>query len=77
MSHSEIPGSTLTFSSPEHFVACHVLHRRFEPSHPSNGVPKMLIYIWLINMIADDIVKDVSSYFQPFTAKNKVLESGT
>jgi hypothetical protein len=38
-SHSEISGSKPTFGSPEHFVACHVLHRRFKPSHPSNSVP--------------------------------------
>jgi hypothetical protein len=36
--HSEISGSMLTFNSPEHIVACHVLHRRSEPSHPSNSV---------------------------------------
>ena len=40
MSHSEIPGSKPTFSSPGHFVACHVLHRRFEPSHPPSSVQK-------------------------------------
>ena len=27
-SHSEIPGSKLTFSSPGHIAACHVLHQR-------------------------------------------------
>ena len=37
-SHSEIPGSMLTFSSPGLIAACHVLHRRFEPSHPSNSI---------------------------------------
>ena len=42
-SHSEISGSTLTFSSPEHIVACHVLHRRFEPSHPSSSVLRRVI----------------------------------
>src|SRR3989344_6422608 len=36
-SHSDISGSTLTFNSPEHIVACHVLHQRFEPSHPSSS----------------------------------------
>ena len=40
-SHSEILGSTFTCNSPKHFVACHVLHRRFEPSHPSSSVPKI------------------------------------
>jgi hypothetical protein len=36
--HSEISGSMSTFNSPEHIVACHVLHRHLEPSHPSNSV---------------------------------------
>ena len=48
-SHSEISGSKSTFDSPEHIVACHVLHRRFEPSHPSSSV--VLISIWFITMI--------------------------
>ena len=37
-SHSEISGSKATFASPEHIVACHVLHQRFEPSHPSSSI---------------------------------------
>src|SRR3989344_4596056 len=49
-SHSDIPGSKPTFSSPGHIVACHVLRRRFEPSHPSSSLPNCvcLIYIWFI-----------------------------
>ena len=32
--HSDIPGSTLTYSSPRHFVVCHVLLRLLVPRHP-------------------------------------------
>ena len=46
--HSEISGSKLTFNSPEHIVACHVLHRRPEPSHPSNSVQRTIY--WLLKM---------------------------
>ena len=37
-SHSDILGSTYTCYSPRHFVACHVLHRRLEPSPPPTSV---------------------------------------
>ena len=51
-SHSEILGSKPTFSSPRHIVACHVLHQRFEPSHPSSSLPYVCNwisnYIWFI-----------------------------
>ena len=51
-SHSEISGSKSTCDSPEHFVACHVLLQRFEPSHPSNSFLRcVLTYIWFINMM--------------------------
>lgn len=52
-SHSDIPGSKSTCDSPGHIVACHVLHRRLEPSPPpSSVVPKMCILSLhgLINM---------------------------
>ena len=32
--HSEIYGSLLTYSSPQHFVVSHVLHRLLVPRHP-------------------------------------------
>ena len=32
--HSDISGSQLTYSSPKHFVVCHVLHRLLVPRHP-------------------------------------------
>ena len=32
--HSEIPGSTLTYSSPRHIGVCPVLHRLLAPRHP-------------------------------------------
>ena len=32
--HSDIPGSKLTYSSPRHFVVCHVLHQLLVPSDP-------------------------------------------
>ena len=32
--HSDISGSKLTYSSPKHFVVCHVLHHLLMPRHP-------------------------------------------
>ncbi|CDN41086.1 hypothetical protein BN871_AB_00840 [Paenibacillus sp. P22] len=32
--HSEIPGSTLAYSSPRPIVVRHVLHRLLAPRHP-------------------------------------------
>lgn len=32
--HSDISGSTLTYSSPKHFGVCPVLHRLLVPRHP-------------------------------------------
>ena len=39
--HSEIPGSKLTYSSPRHFVVCHVLLHLLMPRHP----PYALIHL--------------------------------
>jgi hypothetical protein len=55
-SHSEILGSMPTCGSPRHIVACHVLLRRSEPSHPPDS-SRFGLYLYpmhgLINMIYD------------------------
>ena len=43
--HSDISGSTSTFDSPEHFVACHVLHQHLEPSHPPSSMRVVNLYM--------------------------------
>ena len=69
--HSDISGSKPTCDSPEHFVACHVLLRRFEPSHPSSSVPKMCSScIRFINMMCYRDSENRSINFNRITAKN-------
>ena len=43
--HSDIFGSTLTYSSPKHFGVCSVLHRLLVPRHP----PCALHYLIVMN----------------------------
>ena len=43
--HSDISGSTSTFDSPEHFVACHVLLQQLEPSHSPSSMRVVNLYM--------------------------------
>ena len=46
--HSDIPGSMLTYSSPRHFVVCHVLLRLLVPRHPPCALINLTFfsYFW-------------------------------
>jgi hypothetical protein len=41
--HSDIPGSTLAYSSPRHIVVRHVLHRLLAPRHPPYALSNLSI----------------------------------
>ena len=49
LSHSEIPGSQLTSSSPKLIAGSHVLHRLSVPRHPPQALSSLIIltYIFL------------------------------
>ena len=45
--HSDISGSKLTYSSPKHFVVCHVLHQLLVPRHSPCALSNLItIYIF-------------------------------
>ena len=64
-SYSEIPGSKYTFYSPGHNVACHVLHRRLEPSHPPNSIRCILISVCMASLKMNMKFKVQYSFFNP------------
>ena len=58
--HSDISGSKLTYSSPKHFVVCHVLLQLLVPRHPPCALTNLIticFLIWLryFNVIYRDI----------------------
>ena len=58
--HSDISGSKLTYSSPKHFVVCHVLLQLLVPRHPPYALTNLIticFLIWLryFNVICRDI----------------------
>ena len=63
--HSDISGSKLTYSSPKHFVVCHVLHQLLVPRHPPYALTNLIticFLIWLryFNVICRDILSNIS-----------------
>ena len=43
--HSDIHGSSLTYSSPRHFVVCHVLLRLLVPRHPPCALTNLTLFL--------------------------------
>ena len=46
--HSDISGSKLTYSSPKHFVVCHVLLQLLVPRHPPCALTNLITICFLI-----------------------------
>ena len=44
--HSDIHGSSLTYSSPRHFVVCHVLLRLLVPRHPPCALINLTLFLF-------------------------------
>ena len=44
--HSEIPGSSLTYSYPRHIVVCHVLLRLLVPRHPPCALINLTLFLF-------------------------------
>ena len=47
--HSEISGSSLTYSSPKHIGVCSVLHRLLVPRHPPCALHYLIVmkFVWV------------------------------
>ena len=47
--HSDISGSKLTYSSPKHFVVCHVLHQLLVPRHSPCALSNLItIFVFFL-----------------------------
>ena len=62
--HSDISGSKLTYSSPKHFVVCHVLLQLLVPRHPPYALTNLITICFLIWLRYFNVIyRDIFQYF--------------
>ena len=69
--HSDIFGSTLTYSSPKHFGVCSVLHRLLVPRHP----PCALHYLIVMNCEGEFPLLRACLFFELYCSRFLRLKS--
>src|SRR5699024_4856286 len=58
--HSEISGSSLTYSSPKHIGVCSVLHRLLVPRHPPCALHYLIVMKFVLVYLIDTFLFSLS-----------------
>ena len=64
--HSDIYGSKLTYSSPKHFVVCHVLHQLLVPRHSPCALSNLITICYFFLIWWDILMWYIRQFFLSF-----------